>query len=352
MQYVPVKAKDSEVLMPTHPNKAGMLIKKGLATPYWSNGFFCIRLNYNPKRRCKQDIGVGMDTGSKREALTVKSEAHTYLNVQAKACGYVGKKVEKRRQSRRARRNRKTPCRKNKTNRLSGAKRIPAGTRARWDWKLRIFDWLRKLYPVTHVCVEDIRAGSRQGQRRWNASFNPLQVGKEWFYTELSQRAALHVRQGRETKDIRESLGLSKSSNKLAETFDAHCVDSWCLAYDVAGGDGIVDNTALFCIEPIEQKRRCLHRENYQKGGVRPRYGGTMSLGWKRQTAVKHPRYGICLVGGYQKNRLSLHDVETGKRLTTYAKTGDCKRLRRVQFRYKEIGSVPIKQTAMQLTLF
>ena len=352
MNYVPVKSKDGEVLMPTHPNKAGMLIKKGLATPYWSNGIFCIRLNYEPESRYKQDTAVGIDTGSKREALSVKSNAHTYLNVQAKACAHVGGKVETRRNARRGRRHRKTRCRQNKRNKGKGKERIPAGTRARWDWKLRVFDWLQRLYPITHVCVEDIRAGSRQGARRWNASFNPLQVGKDWFYAELSKRAELHLRQGHETKAIRESLGLSKSSNKLAETFDAHCVDSWCLAYYVVGGDTLVDNTSLFCIEPIQHQRRSLHRANYQKGGKRPRYGGTVSLGWKRQTAVKHDDFGICLVGGHHNGRLSLHDVETGKRLTISAKPEDCKRLRRVQFRYKPIGAAPIHQQAMQLTLW
>ena len=349
--FVPVTYNEKP-LMPTKPSRARRWIRDGKATPYWSNGIFCVRLNVPPSDAYFQEIAVGIDPGSKREAFTAKSASHTYLNVQAKACGYVGKKLEKRRNSRRQRRQRKTPCRQNKTNRLSNAKRVPAGTRARWAWKLRVFDWLCQLYPVTRVCVEDIRAGSRQGQRRWNASFNPLQVGKEWFYTELFKRAELHVRRGQETKAIRDALGLSKSSKKLAETFNAHCVDSWCLAYAVVGGDGIVDNTRLFCIEPIEQKRRCLHRENYQKGGVRPRYGGTMSLGWKRQTAVKHQKYGICLVGGYQKGRLSLHDVETGKRLTISAKSEDCKRLKRVQFRYKPIERVTIKQTAMQLTLF
>ena len=55
--FVPVKSKSGENLMPTHPNKAGMLIKKGLATPYWSNGIFCIRLNYKNHRkpRCELD---------------------------------------------------------------------------------------------------------------------------------------------------------------------------------------------------------------------------------------------------------------------------------------------------------
>ena len=68
MNFVPVKSKDGKVLMPTHPNKAGMLIKKGLATPYWSNGIFCIRLNYETTEYT-QDIVVGVDPGSKKEDL-------------------------------------------------------------------------------------------------------------------------------------------------------------------------------------------------------------------------------------------------------------------------------------------
>ena len=101
--FVPVKSKSGKQLMPTRPNKAGMLIKKGLATPYWSNGIFCIRLNYDTETY-KQEIA-----GSKKEGFTVKSESHTYLNVQAEAHNKVGKKVEKRRELRRGRRSRKCP---------------------------------------------------------------------------------------------------------------------------------------------------------------------------------------------------------------------------------------------------
>lgn len=350
--FVPVLSKDGEQLMPTKPNKAGMLVKKGLATPFWRNGIYCIRLNYEPKTRHKQEIVAGVDPGSQKEGFTVKSTAHTYLNVQAEAKMDVGKKIERRRNSRRGRRTRKKPYRKNRTNRLANKERIPAGTRARWDWKLRILEWLSQMFPVTHVCVEDIKAGSRQGQRRWNASFNPLQVGKDWFYRQVSERWALLTLQGHETARLRESLGLKKSSQKMAESFDAHCVDSWCLAYHTVGGDIDVDNTAVFCIYPMNHKRRCLHRELPQKGGVRPRYGGTMSMGWKKQTLVKHTQQGLCLVGGHQKGRLALHDVETGKRLTLSAKPDECKRLKRVQFRFKQIGSVSIRQDFVQLTLF
>ena len=350
--FVPVVNTNQNPLMPTTPSRARRWIRDKKATPFWKNGVFCVRHNVEPSDTYFQEIAASVDPGSKKEGFTVKSTAHTYLNVQADAKTDVGKKVERRRHSRRGRRFRKRPYRKNRTNRLANKERMPAGTRARWDWKLRILDWLSQMFPVTHVCVEDVKADSRQGQRRWNASFNPLQVGKAWFYQQVSERWELLTLQGHETARIRESLGLKKSSKKLAESFDAHCVDSWCLAYHTVGGDINVDNTAVFCIYPMNHKRRCLHRELPQKGGVRPRYGGTMSMGWKKQTLVKHDKHGLCLVGGHQKGRLALHDVETGKRIAMSAKPDECKRLKRVQFRFKQIGSVPIRQDFVQLTLF
>ena len=122
-----------------------------------------------------QEIAVGVDPGSKKEGFTVKSMSHTYLNVQADAHSKVGKKVEKRRDLRRTRRSRSCPNRKNRTNRLANSARMPAGTRARWDWKLRILDWLSKLYPITYVCVEDIKARTLKHAKKWNSSFSPLE---------------------------------------------------------------------------------------------------------------------------------------------------------------------------------
>ncbi len=143
--FVPVKSKDGEQLMPTSPPVARHLIKSGKATPYWNNGILCIRLNYETTAY-KQEIAVGVDPGSKKEGFTVKSEAHTYLNVQTDAHSKVGKKIEKRRELRRTRRSRSCPNRKNRTHRHPANKdRIPAGTRARWDWKLRVLDWLSRL---------------------------------------------------------------------------------------------------------------------------------------------------------------------------------------------------------------
>ena len=263
MNFVPVKSQEGEQLMPTTPVRAAMMIKCGDATPYWDNGIFCIRLNREPSGRYKQEVVVGVDPGSKKEGFTVKSKSHTYLNVQADAYNKVGKKVEKRRELRRGRRSRKCPNRKNRTNRLANKERIPAGTRVRWEWKLRILKWLSKLYPITHVCVEDIKARSIKRARKWNSSFSPLEVGKQWFYTEIQKRWELLTLRGYETKEIRDRLGLKKSQQKLvSETFDAHCVDSWCLAYHTVGGIEIPDNTDIFCISPIPVRRRELHRQN------------------------------------------------------------------------------------------
>ncbi|MDE0400166.1 MAG: RRXRR domain-containing protein [Candidatus Poribacteria bacterium] len=338
--FVPVTSQKGQKLMPTHANKAGMLIKKGLATPYWSNGIFCIRLNYATEDEYTQDIVVGVDPGSQKEGFTVKSESHTYLNVQADAHSGVGKKVEKRRELRRGRRSRKCPNRKNRTNRLANSARIPAGTRARWDWKLRILDWLSKLYPVRHVCVEDIKARTIERAKKWNTSFNPLEVGKQWFYTEIRKRWELRTLQGWQTKEIRDRLGLKKSSKKLAETFDAHCVDSWCLAYHTVAGDSIPDNTTIFCISPIPMRRRELHRQNPQKGGKRPRYGGTTFNGLVKNTLVKHGKHGLTRISGFGKAGISLSSLE-GQRLCQNAKISDCKVLTRLNFNYRSGVSSP-----------
>ena len=331
--FVSVKSQEGQQLMPTSPPVARHLIKRGKATPYWNHGVFCIRLNYETSD-CTQKIAVGVDPGSKKEGFTVRSQAHTYLNVQADAHNRVGQKVEKRRQLRRGRRSRKCPNRKSRTNRLANKVRVPAGTRARWDWKLRILDWLSKLFPITHVCVEDIKARTIERAKRWNTSFSPLEVGKQWFYTEIRKRWELLTLQGWQTKEIRDRLGLKKSSKKLADIFHAHCVDSWCLAYHTVGGNVRIDDRSLLCISPISIRRRELHRQNPQKGGNRPRYGGTVCEDLVKNTLVKHVKYGLTRISGFGKRGISLYDLE-GKRLCQNAKTSDFKVLTRLNFTYR-----------------
>ena len=342
MNFVPVKDKTGDPLMPTTSIRAAMMIKCGDATPYWDNGIFCIRLNREPSNRYKQEIAVGVDPGSKKEGFTVKSEAHTYLNVQADAHTHTKTKIETRRRLRRGRRSRKCPNRKKRPNRLINRKRIPATTRVRWHWKLRVLDWLAKIYPITHVCVEDIKAKTWKGTKKWNRSFSPLEVGKQWFYSEVRKRWQLFTLQGHETKDIRDRLGLKKSSQKIKEAFDAHCVDSWCLAYHTIGGQPVVDNSDIFCISPINIQRRCLHRQLPQKGGKRPRYGGTMCLGIVKNTIVRHVKHGLAVVCGHNNGYLNLQSMESQERISRSAKVSDCKILTKLNFRHKiQTATIP-----------
>lgn len=326
--FVPVVDHNQQPLMPTTPQRARRWINSGQATPFWKGGIFCIRLNREPSVREVQPIAVGIDPGSKKEGYSVRSVAHSYLNIQADARAGV----KQRRRMRRARRGRKAPCRQPRQNRKRTDKKLPPSTRARWQWKLRLARFLCQLFPVNVFVVEDIKARST-GKRRWDRSFSPLEVGKQWFYSELGKLAPVQTKQGYETKALREQLGLKKSSKKMAVVWEAHCVDAWVLAYSAMGGRKTPDNTQLLCITPLVWHHRQLHRLEPEKGGKRKPYGGTLSLGLKRGTLVNHPKYGTAYVGGTMDGKLSLHASATGKRLTQTAKLTDCHPIKLLRWR-------------------
>ncbi len=306
--------------MPCHPARARELVRKGKAVRRFDGGVFYIQLIDRSEGET-QPVSVGIDPGSKREGITVKSQSRTFLNIQATAVDWVKDAVATKRMMRRSRRQRKTPCRANRKNRKRGG--LPPSTRARWGWKLRLAKWLCRMFPVTGFMVEDVQAKTR-GQRRWDVMFSPLECGKRWFYEELGKLAPVETRQGWETKALRDAAGLKKSKSKLAEQWDSHCVDSFVLANAMVNGPLQPDNTALLLVTPLRFHRRQLHALQPAKGGVRREYGGTRSLGLKRGSLVKHPKYGVCSVGGTSKGRISVHCLETGKRLCQNAKPSEC----------------------------
>lgn len=317
--FIPVISKTGKPLMPTNSARARKLIKVGKARGKFKKGLYYIQLLDRENGEI-QPVCVGVDSGSKKEAMTVKSEYHTYLNIQMNALIWVSKHVETRRMMRRSRRQKNTPYRKCRSNRLINSNRIPPSTRARYDWKLRVINWIEKLFPVSVVVVEDIKAVTKKNCRKWNKSFSPLQVGKNYFYSKLREKFQLETRAGFETAELRQDAGLKKLSDKMSKSFYSHNVDSWVLANWYIGGHVIPENEAIMYISPIEFHRRQLHRLEPEQGGKRKRYGGTRSLGFKRGSLVKHIKYGLCYVGGYLKDRISLHHIESGERLTQSAK--------------------------------
>jgi RRXRR protein len=332
---VPVLALDGEPLMPTCFSRARRWVKEQRATPFWLNGVWCIRLRFEPSARNKQKIVVGIDPGSKREAYTVASAAHTYLNVLSDAVNWVKDAVESRKILRRNRRNRKTPCRANRKNRARGG--IPPSTKARWQLKLRIVNQLRKMFPITGYAVEDIKATTHGKGKCWNSSFSPLEVGKRWLYAELSNLGELTLKAGHETAELRKTFGVVKThGDKMSIRFDVHNVDSWVLAKDALGTKGRPENIRLVHARPLQFRRRALHLQNPSRGGIRRSHGGTLSQGFKRGSLARHPKHGLTTVGGTKDGRVSLHNLN-GKRLCQNAKAENITLLRRSSIAFRQI---------------
>lgn len=264
----------------------------------------------------KQPIVAAFDPGSKREGITIKSAAHTYLNIQFTAIYWVMARLQQAAQMRRTRRTRTQPYRPCRTNRNQSKKDgwIPPSTFARWNGKLRVLGWLAKVIPITDVGVEDIQASTRKRRKKkgqesdYNKNFSPLQQGKNWFYTEI-QRCGyqLHLRQGWETKALRDKWGLVKNHKKLAERFDVHCLDSWVIANDIVGGHDKPDNTRVMYVRANPVIRRQLHKRQEEKGGKRQTVGGTarkqkvngVLTTFVRGSLVIYQGRGLCILGGF-----------------------------------------------------
>ena len=128
--FVPVIDKNRKPMMPTTPSRTRRMVASKKATPFWCTYTYCIRLNEDPSDIKKQQIAVGIDPGSKREGLTVKSKVHTYINPLLVAVDWVKDSLEVRRNMRRARRWRNCKRRPARFDNCHKSK-LPPSTKAR-----------------------------------------------------------------------------------------------------------------------------------------------------------------------------------------------------------------------------
>jgi hypothetical protein len=334
---IPVVDTRGVALMPCTPAKARTLFKQGKARPKRNKlGLFYVQLCYEQEPE-NQVLVVGIDPGSKFEGFSVVGSRETVTNLMLEAPGHVKEAVATRRTMRRARRFRQWRRPKRYDNRLKRQKRLPPSTRSRWEAKARVVRHLLTVLPLTDAVVEDVQAVTRVGKAgKWNRSFSPVQVGKEHLYRLLREMGlTLHRREGWQTKELREQFGLKKTGSKSRQSFDSHAVDGWVLAASVSGACHPTC-TRLWYVVPAVLHCRQLHRLQASRGGGRKPYGGTRSLGPKRGTVVRHAKYGLCTVGGWDRKRhaISLHAYRTNKRRTQGAQVQDCRVLTWVAFRF------------------
>ena len=346
---VPVLDSQNNPLMPCSEKRARQMMEKGQAKDYWQKGIFCIKLTKEPSDRQYQEVALGIDPGSKREGYTVATSKSVVLNITTNTPDWVKGHVETRRNLRRNRRNRKTPyrqCRKNRST-LRKVNRIPPSTKARWNAKLRITKQLLKIIPITIINVEDIKAVSKEGKKRWNKSFSSLETGKNCFYTEIEKLDVKLIKtSGLKTYAHRTTQGYVKSKSKLDYKWEAHNSDSHCLI-EMALGKTIKPFYGLYRIDFLRFHRRQLHILNPVKGGFRKQYGSTVSLGISRGSVVKYKNK-LYYLGGNSKGKVSLHSIISGKRIFLNKKILDIKILystkQRAQFSpvNNHWGSLPI----------
>lgn len=346
---IPVVDRRGIPLMPCTPPKARALLKAGLARPKRNKlGLFYLHLLYEQEPD-NQPLVIGIDPGSKFEGYSVVGSQDTVLNLMAEAPTHVKAAIETRRTMRRARRFRKWRRPNRNQNRLAGKKRLPPSTHSRWEAKARVVAQLCRVLPLRAAVVEDVQAETRPGKgRKWNHAFGPVQMGKQHLYTRLAGMGlVVHLREGWQTKALREQYELKKIKSKAKAVFASHAVDAWVLAASMSGAR-LPTCQRLWYLVPARMHRRQLHRLEPARGGVRAPYGGTRSLGLKRGTLVRHPRYGLCTIGGYDraKGMVSLHAYRSNRRLTQGGRLSQCQRLTWLAWRSWLIGKASAPKKA------
>ena len=331
---IPVLDKNNIPLMPCSESRSRTLINSGRAIKYYQKGIYCIKLIGEPSARNYQEVVLGIDPGSKREGYTVLTKKAVVLNITSNTPSWITNKMETRRNLRKARRQRKTPYRKMRPNRSASKQkeRIPPSTRARWDAKLRIIKLLKRILPISSINVEDFSSRTFKGKQPVNKIIAIMQNGKNYFHKEVEKLGIeLCLSKGYSTHQYRVQRGFSKltSKNKLDYVWEAHNVDSHCLA-EMVLNIKVRPDKKIHILTFLEHKRRQLHKQVPTKKNIRKRDGGTISLGLSRGSVVIWKNKIIGYIGGYCKYGISIHEIKTSylkmdNRITQAAKLKDIK---------------------------
>lgn len=339
---VPVVGVDGRPLMPTTPQRVRKLLKDGLAEKRWNRlGQFHIQM-LKPVSTKRQPMCLSVDTGSKWDGMAVLTKKQVLTTAELVLPSGIAKKLEVRRRMRRARRYRNTPRRaKRFDNRCRPEGWITPSQKAKVDFRTKIVDELCRIYPIDRFAVEDVRFNHYK--KGWGMFFSTVEIGKARFYEHLRKLGGLTLYRGAQTAEWRKKLDLPKNSRKSALKWDAHASDAVAIGCAETGCTNPIP-PEFWVWKRFQNARRQIHRFEPGKGGVRKRYGGSLSIRPFRKADVVLWRGKLARVGGFMDGRISLHKFNLeNKRITQRAKPEECVHL----FNQAIFGerSVPIPPT-------
>ena len=224
-------------------------------------------------------------------------------------------------------------------------KKVPPSIRANRQLELRVVAELCQLFPVSKIVYEYVKARTKKG-----CSFSPVQVGQKWAIEQLEKLAPVRTLYGWQTATMRDHLGLGKSKDKGEQSPQSHAVDGVALAAsefveyrkyhtnDSRGADwfGSVNVTSaqFVVVHRPPVSRRQLHLMVPAKGGLRRKYGGTVTRhGFRKGDLVIAEKKGVQSIGwvsGDTKNHVSVSDFNW-KRIAQFTAS-------KVQLLYRSTG--------------
>lgn len=341
MIRVPVISHDNKPLMPTKSSRARRWVKEGQAIGKWSDvGIYYVQL-VAPTGKTTQSVVVGVDPGKSYAGIGVQSAKFTLARFHLiLPFGRVKSRMEQRRIlrcSRRSRRiNRNVPfkIRNHRQKRFSNRRlfKVPPSIKASRQLELRVVKELSKVFPLTAIGYERVRADIDRTKRKSAKSgkgFSPVMSGQNWAISQMETIAPVFVREGWQkdgngTAQIRKQLGLVKDKENKGEAKpETHAADGVALAcgyfvqysrhitsntqgYLWKGDVSVTDSVFRIITRPGAVKRgkeygffrRQLHFEVPDKSGTRKRKGGTVTpFGFRVGDLVKASKGAEIFVG-------------------------------------------------------
>ena len=146
--------KDGRPLMPTRRHgKVKWMLKRKQAKVV-KRSPFTIRLTYEPKTHCIQDVALGVDTGSKHVGLSASTEKEELFSAEMTLRDDVPQLMTARRQSRRTRRNRLRHRKPRFDNRRRPDGWLTPTMEAKIRAHVNVIDDICSILPVSKIVVE------------------------------------------------------------------------------------------------------------------------------------------------------------------------------------------------------